>query len=260
MHCIKADYPTDWNEARVYVLADLHIGDPQCDYAECCRRIEQVKNDPYGLCILNGDLLNTATKTSVSDIYGETLSPMKQVDMMVKMLGPVKEKIIGATTGNHEERVYRLDGIDITRFICRELGVEDKYSPDGELIFLRFGKPTMRGKQADSKQWYSIYTTHGCGGGRTIGGAFNKLVALQGVVDADVYIQSHVHKPGVIPGEFIRISASQSTAKQVKKLFISTGGALDYGGYGQRAMYQPSSKSNPVITLQAKEKEATGTV
>jgi hypothetical protein len=184
---------------------------------------------------------------------------MKQIDFLCKFLLPIKDKIIGATTGNHEERVYRLDGIDITRLVCRELCVEDKYSPDGELIFLRFGDVSYRSKHR-GPQWYSIYTTHGCGGGRTPGGAFNKLVALKGVVDADVYIQSHVHKPGVIPEGFFRVSPTQNSVSQVKKLFISTGGAIDYGGYGQRAMYAPSSKANPIINLLANEKIATATV
>ena len=260
MHCVKADYPTDWPIARVYVLADLHIGDPQCDYAECCKRIEKIKDDPYGLCILNGDLMNTATKTSVSDIYAETLSPMKQIDAIVKLLSTIKGKIIGATTGNHEERVYRLDGIDIMRIACRELGIEPMYSPEGVLVFLRFGKPLAQGKQADSKQWYSIYSTHGCGGGRTIGGKFNKLLGLKSIVDADVYVQSHVHMPVIFPEDFFRVSASQSTVKQVQKLFISTGGAMDYGGYGQRAMYSPSSKSTPIISLDARTKTATATL
>lgn len=259
MHCIKADRPKEWQEARVYVLADLHIGDPQCDYAECCRRVETIKNDPNGLCVLNGDLMNTATKTSISDIYEETMSPDQQIDFMCKFLFPIKDKIIGATTGNHEERIRRLDGTDITYRMCRELCIADKYSADGIVIFLRFGDVSYHGKHK-GPQWYSLYSTHGCGSGRTVGGKFNKLVALQSVIDVDVYIQSHVHAAAAFPQDFIRTSPMTSSVKQVRKLFISTGGVQDYGGYGQRAMYTPSSKANPVITLLASKKLATATL
>ena len=40
-------------------------------------RIEYVKNTESAYAVLNGDLMNNALKTSVSDIYSEQLSPME---------------------------------------------------------------------------------------------------------------------------------------------------------------------------------------
>jgi len=260
LHCIRADYPKDWKDARVYIIADNHIGEEQCDYALCCRRVDEVKNDPRGLCIINGDLVNMALRNSVSDIYSETLSPMKQVDMLVKLLKPIAKKIIGVTLGNHEERAYRSDGIDIMRFVCRELGVEDKYCPEGVLIFLRFGKAMEHGKQSNSQQWYSIYATHGAGGGRKEGGKINRLIELSAIVDADIYIHSHTHSPMIAKKAYYRTCAPQSSAKMVEKLFVNTGATLNYGGYGQMKAYTPSSMATPTINLDAAEKLATATL
>jgi predicted phosphodiesterase len=244
----------------LYVLADLHIGDPQSDYAECCKRVDQVKNDERGLCIINGDIMNVALRNSVGDIYGEQLSPMKQLDAMVTLLKPIKDKVIGVTTGNHEARVYHEDGIDMMRLAYRELGIEDKYAPEGVLIFLRFGKPLEHGKQADSKQWYSIYATHGNGGGRKEGSKIIRLAELAAIVDADVYIHSHSHLPIITKEAYFRVSAAQSSAKVVDKLFVNTGAAMDYGGYVQEKTMKPASKATPVITMTARDKLATATL
>ena len=59
MKSVRADFPETWPHANVYTLADLHIGDPHCNDAEVRSLIDRVRDDPYGLCILNGDLMNT---------------------------------------------------------------------------------------------------------------------------------------------------------------------------------------------------------
>jgi len=263
MHCVRIDRPSDWLIANVYVLADLHIGDPHADNRIIARRVEQIARDPQALCIINGDLLNTALRNSVSDVYGEVATPMQQIDEACGLLLPIKDKIIGATTGNHEARAYRSDGIDMTRLVCRQLGVEDKYSPDGVLVFLRFGKKQAHGcggGNAGAPQWYSIYATHGSGGGRKEGAKAIRLADMAAIVDADVYIHGHTHLPMVFKQAFYRVSTQQCSAQLVDKLFVNSGAALNYGGYGQAQEYKPSSLATPVIQLEAWHKIATATL
>lgn len=135
MRAVRADYPESWPCANIYTLADLHIGDPHSLNAEVVKRIRQAENDPNGLVIVNGDIMNTAIRNGVSDVYGEMMSPMQQIEHMVDLLRPISDKIIGVTTGNHENRIYKNDGIDTTRLVCKELGIEDRYGPEGVLIF-----------------------------------------------------------------------------------------------------------------------------
>lgn len=262
MRSVRADYPTDWTHANIYVLADLHIGSEHADMVEIAQRVETIRADANGLCVLNGDIMNTATKTSVSDIYTEQLSPMKQIEAAVELLKPIKEKIIGATTGNHEQRIYRTDGIDTMRLVCRELGIEEKYAPDGMLIFLRFGTRADRGHHVDKhpRQWYTIYATHGSGGGRKEGAKAIRLADMAAIVDADVYLHAHTHLPMVMKQSFYRADSSNCCARKVEKLFVNTASAMDYGGYGQAQEFKPSSLSNPVIHLEAKKKMAKATL
>jgi len=262
MKCVRADYPADWNAANIYTLADLHIGDAHCMQQEVERRIKEIQEDPHGLCILNGDLMNTALRNSVSDIYTEMLSPMQQITEMVTMLRPIVGKIIGVTTGNHENRAYRSDGIDMTRLACRELGIEDKYAPEGILIFLRFGtrrKHDCHNGQT-AAQWYTIYATHGSGGGRKEGAKAIRLADMASIVDCDVFIHSHTHLPMIMKQNFFRTSPANCSAMCIERLFVNTGAALNYGGYGQAQEFKPSSVSTPVIHLQAYKKQATATL
>jgi predicted phosphodiesterase len=262
LHCVRADYPGEWTTARLYALADLHIGDPTVDVVAIYDTLKRIKDDPYALCVLNGDLMNTATRNGVSDVYGEVIPPMEQITAMCKMLEPIKDKIVGVTGGNHEARVYKMDGIDMTRLVCRQLGIEEKYSPDGVLVFLRFGKRGGQSRHSDqvNAQWYSIYATHGSGGGRKEGAKAIRLADMAAIVDADVYIHSHTHLPMIFREAFFRVNVPTGSAALVDKLFVNTGAALGYGGYGQQQEYKPSSTSTPIITFDARNKRATATL
>ena len=243
------------------MLADHHDGDPHCDQGELQHRIDQAAADPYGLIILNGDLMNTALRHSVSDVYGEIASPMEQIGRMVGMLKPVAHKVIGATTGNHENRAYKESGLDIMRLVCRELQIEDRYAPEGLLIFLRFGqKRKDRHLDRRSLQWYTIYATHGSGGGRKEGAKAIRLADMAAIVDADVYVHSHTHLPMIMKQAFFRVDVSNRSAQIVPKLFVNTGAALRYGGYGQAQEFKPASTETPVIHLTSGDKKATATL
>jgi predicted phosphodiesterase len=252
MFCVTVDRPTDWPLARIYILSDLHIGDANCDIHSIFERVETIKNDPYGLVVINGDLFNNATREGVSDIYSETLSPMDAIKRAVEMLFPIRDKIIAVDIGNHEARTYKKDGIDIMRLACRELGCEPYYNPEGVFIFLRFGRrpkhecPSGR----DEIPWtYTIYATHGSGGGRKEGAKILRLADLASIVDADMYIHSHTHLALAFKQVFNRTNLQRQQVVPTERLFVNDCSALEYGGYSQANGYKPTSLSSPVSTL-----------
>lgn len=248
---IKIDLSKDIQELRIHTFADWHIGDASCDMDEIHKQIDEVKNDDCAYCILNGDLINNATKTSVSDCYSATLSPMGQLETLIELLTPIKHKIIAITTGNHERRTYKSDGIDIIKLVAKELKLEHRFTDAGAVIFVRFGWNAQRKR----KHWYSIYVTHGCGGGRRAGGKVNRLEDLVAIVDADIYIHSHTHLPFVMKQAFYRSDAINSNVSIVDKLFVNTAAKLEYGGYGEIYEFRPASKETPVIYLSGIKKE-----
>ena len=249
MKAIRCDLPYA-EQIEIHVLADLHIGDSLCDFKLILERIEHIKNTPNAYCILDGDLMDTAISSSIGDTYGANLQPMEQLKQCVKIFEPIKDKIMGVLPGNHENRVYKSDGLDITELMCAQLGVPDKYSPTSALLFVRFGRDYNRHNRP---QLYTIYATHGTGGGRKEGGKVNRLADLATIVDADIYICGHTHWPAVFRNSFFRVSGSNSSVAQVEKLFINAAASLDYGGYGDKAGFKPASKRSPVIYLDGRK-------
>lgn len=247
MKAIKCDLPL-FEVIELHSMADLHLGDLMSDYKLIMERIEHIKNTPNAYCILGGDLMDTAIASSIGDTYGANLQPMEQLKQCVKIFEPIKDKILAVLPGNHENRVYKSDGIDTTALMCSQLGVAEKYSATTALLFIRFGCGSGGGHK-NRPQLYTVYVTHGSGGGRKEGGKVNRLADLSSIVDADIYIHAHTHLPLVFKESFIRPSRSNSTVEQVDKLFVNTAAALNYGGYGDKAGFKPASKRSPVIYL-----------
>lgn len=243
MKAIRCDLPYA-EVIEIHPMADLHIGDPQSDFKSILERIEHIKKTPNAYCILDGDLMDTAIASSIGDTYSANLQPMEQLKQCVKIFEPIKDKILGVLPGNHEGRVYKTDGLDITELMCSQLGIPEKYSPTTALLFIRFGN-TSRNRP----QLYTAYVTHGSGGGRREGGKVNRLADLAAIVDADIYIHAHTHLPLVFKESFFRVSGGNSSVALVDKLFVNTAASLNYGGYGDKQGYKPASKSSPVIYL-----------
>lgn len=225
-----------------------------CDIEKIHERIEEVKAKENAFVILNGDICNNATKTSVSDSYAEEIPPMEQLERFVSLFEPIKDKILAVTSGNHENRTYNKEGIDITAVACKELGIADKYSKTGALVFVKFGKGRKGSNNRLSKQLYTIYCTHGSGGGRKEGAKAIRLADMANIVDADVFVHSHTHLPMVMKQGFYRVDRLNGAVIKVDKMFVNTSAMLNYGGYGEAFEFKPSSKDCPVIYLYSKQR------
>lgn len=260
MKVIKIDLPQDISQLEIHPFADEHIGDEHCDIKRLLERIEYVKNKPNAYCILNGDILDNATKTSIGDIYTQEFNPMEQLKRAVEMFSPIADKILCVTHGNHENRTYKKEGINLSYLIAKQLGLEDKYSPTSAVLFIRFGKMSRGFKETNGsgnvrKICYTLYTLHGSGGGRKEGAKAIRLADMASIIDCDIYCHSHTHLPMVMKQAFHRIDTKNSTVSLVDKLFVNTAANLKYGGYGEAGEFKPSSMDTPIIYLNGTKKE-----
>jgi len=247
MKTIKVTLEGITGSVRLYLFADEHLGNQfsQIDAVE--ERIKQCANDPCGYAILNGDLAENITKSAIGNIYNQKMPPMEQIEVITKLFEPIKHKILSITNGNHEERTMRGDGVDIMRLIARQWQIEDRYSPDGAFVFLRFGDEGSQHQHR--KMLYTLYISHGRGSGRSIGGKLIGLNDLASIADADIYIHSHTHLPATFKRDYFRTNASTNSVRQVTKLFVNCASNLDYGGYAERGVMPPLSKAMPLIEL-----------
>lgn len=260
MKVIKVDLPREFSSIEIHTFADEHIGDEHCDIKRLMERIEYVKNTPNAYCILNGDILDNATKTSIGDTYTQEFNPMEQLQRANELFSPIREKILCVTHGNHENRTYKKEGINLSYLIATQLGLDDKYTPTSAVLFIRFGKMS-NGKKEDNgsgnvrRVCYTMYVLHGSGGGRKEGAKAIRLADMASIIDTDIYIHSHTHLPMIMKQGFHRIDLSNSTVAKVDKLFVNTAANLKYGGYGEAGEFKPSSTDTPVIYLDGTVKD-----
>ena len=259
---IQIELSSDIHNLEIHTFADLHIGDAFCDEKYIISRLQYIQNTPNAFVIMNGDLINNATKTSVSDNYAEKIPPMQQIQKIVDLFEPVKDKILAVTSGNHENRTYNKEGIDIMGLVCAQFDISDRYKKNGAYIFLKFGRYAEGGtnegrKSTVRKICYTIYCTHGSGGGRKEGAKAIRLADMASVVDADIYIHAHTHLPMVMREAYYRVDKAHKQVFLVDKLFVNTASSLKYGGYGQAFEMKPSSMITPVIYLPDGRRYAT---
>ena len=255
MKTIKINLPRELKSVEIHTFSDWHIGDKACDIDSIKEQIAYIQNTPNAYAICNGDLMNNATKTSVSDCYAEAIPPMEQLQTLCELLEPIKDKILMLTQGNHEARTYRTDGIDLTALLSQQLNIYDRYAREGGVVFLRVGHSNNHAK--NRQMCYTLYCTHGSGGGRKEGAKAIRLADMASIVDTDIYIHSHTHLPMIMKQNFYRIDTCNSAVAEISKLFVNTSAQLKYGGYGQTYEFKPSNTSSPIIYLNGTKKEFT---
>ena len=244
LQVIKATLPVDTKYIEIVAIGDVHSGDDWCDEQAVKEVINYVLEKPYRYVILNGDLINNAIKTAISDVYGSN-DPEMEIRHVARLFMPIKDRILAMGSGNHEERTLKLTGIDPSRYIAIRLGVEDKYASNSFLLFLSVGRShTYRQVHKHVRQQvYSIFVQHGYGGGKKSGSKLNNLNASDGIVpNADIYVMGHTHDPMANSKRTFVCDYQNRQIYEHKKYYLMHNAYLDYGGYGLRQGFPPSSK------------------
>ena len=235
------------NNFQLYVLSDVHFGDPHCDIPTLKKIIDKIKNTPTMYCMLLGDIMNTALKTSKSDIYTETMNVTQAQQLAVELLYPIKDKIIAMTPGNHENRVWRETGVDISLWLAEKLEIQDKYRNEAVALSVSFGKD-VNGRPYR----LNIFGQHGgYGGGRKLGSALNALEDLDGIVaNADIYCRAHTHN--AVQGSRKVYTFNQLGNLECKvKYFYNSPSVLNYGGYALEKGYKPTNDDPMYLNIRA---------
>lgn len=256
MKAIKIDLSDKITDIDILPVADYHWADPNSDHGKIMSDIAYIRDNPNVYCILNGDLMDCAIASSVGDTYGATLSPMDELRACTDLFKPIAKKILCVVQGNHEARHYRTNGIDLTELVCRQLGIEGRYSPTTAVVFLRFGYDSKHSR----KVAYTIFVSHGNGGGRKEGGKIQRLVDLSTIVDCDVYLCGHTHLPAMLKDSFARPSMGNSSITYGTRLYLNTSAKLNYGGYGEAQGFKPPCTDTPIIHLCGTKKEIRATM
>ena len=258
MKAIKVDLSEEFREIEIIPVGDYHWSSPQSDHEKIKTDIEYIRTHDNVFCVLNGDLMDCAIASSVGDTYGASLSPMDELAVCTELFEPIAHKILCVTQGNHENRHYKTNGIDLTEIMCRQIGIQDRYAPTAALLFIRFGR--LNSNQHNRKVLYTAYVSHGSGGGKKEGGKIQRLVDLSLIVDADIYICGHTHLPATLKDGFARPNCANSSITYGTRLYVNTSAKLNYGGYGETGGFKVPCTDTPVIHLSGTHKEMRATL
>jgi UDP-2,3-diacylglucosamine pyrophosphatase LpxH len=249
---IVHDLSSDFETLEIYPLVDLHIGDKKTDIPLFHKFIAHILDKPNRFITIQGDLMNNATKSSVSNVYEETMNPQEQKKWLIHELKCIKNRILCVVPGNHEQRSTKDVDNHPLEDLAIALDIEHLYRPDGAFLKISFGK--NHGKNA-KKTAYTLCCVHGSGGGSKPGAAANRiedfLYSLEGV---DILVMGHVHKK--IAGRPAKtvVDPHNNYVTQRDVLWVIAAPWQEYGGYAFRKMLRPSPKGKTPIILYGKEK------
>lgn len=237
-------------------LADFHYGNRDVAVDVIKGYIDWIKNRNNAFTILNGDMMECATKSSTPELFDALVTPDTAYKEVRELLEPIKKRILMITRGNHEEAIYRQVGCDYTARLAYDLG-DIPYKPDGGMVGIR-----LSSDGGTHNIMCYIYATHGWGGARTIGAKVKKAQDLLAVANADIYVLSHDHTQNVNRGNILEPPRSKISFKRAqymtvgRKLFINTGGFISYAGYIQRHGYVPQDLGTPRVRIEAKRPDS----
>ncbi len=245
-------------DITIIPIADVHLGAAECMEQEFIKFIDSIKNNPNIFLVLGGDLINNATRSSVSNVFEETRRPADQKKLMAKILEPVADKILCAVSGNHERRSGKDADDDPTYDILCKIDKEDIYRENIAFVKIQMGNSEGDGRQNPT---YTLVVTHGAGGGALTGGVVNRGERMGYAIDGmDALIMGHSHKPFITgPGKIVIDKFNNKVSVKPFKV-ISMTSWLEWGGYAAQKMLLPTSHSLQTLTLRGKLKEMVVTM
>lgn len=244
---------------RIYPISDVHLGASGHLADEWDAFCRSVLRQPDVFLILNGDLINNSTRSSVGNIFEETMRPREQKSRMVEMLTPLRDRILCFTTGNHERRSIKDADDDPTYDIACKLDLEDLYRPNIAFLKLMLGTDNRRDGADRANRCYYFAVTHGAGGGIYTGATVNRNERFGNIIDGlDCLVVGHTHKGTVSKPEKLVIDAHNNQVLLKHYTVISSVSWMAYGGYAAQKMLLPSQAGDPqTIKLSASHKRLT---
>ena len=183
---LEAKYVTWTFPEKVYDTVELlHITDVQYGHVEC--RVHKVKEyiqwvlkEPNRFVLFGGDMIDAATLLSVGSPWENISEPQNQIYQFCELFAPLRHRILGYVSGNHERRTSKTFG------------------DAGILIASLLQVPISRGKQFIDIHYgqhkpFKVSLWHGGGAARTAGAKMMMLHRFMQEADSQVYLVGHLH-------------------------------------------------------------------
>ena len=239
---------------KIVCVSDVHFGALEHMEREWNSFVQTVLEDPSTFLILDGDLINNNTRSSVGSPWDDAIRPREQKKRMVELLKPIKDRILCCVSGNHERRSMKDADDDPTYDIMTKLDLEDVYRQNAAFLKIQLGKRHAGDDRASAV--YTFAVTHGAGGGIYTGATVNRNERWGNVIDGlDCLVVGHTHKGTVSRPSKIIFDPHNNQIRLKEYVVISCVAWQNYGSYALQKMLLPAMTGNPqVLHLSDKEK------
>mgnify|MGYP001585639044 CR=1 FL=1 len=223
--------------AEVLFFSDLHLGHPQCHLKKATEMLKYcLENNIY--VVFLGDMMESGLTSSVGDsVYHQKLNPQEQMEAVIELIKPLAQKnlVLGYLLGNHEQRIRKTTGIDVSKNICRELGISYLGYACWNLWYV-------------GNQSYTLYLWHGSSGSKFIYTKLKSAVDVSHYFIADLIAVAHMHSLTSDSIERQFVDKATKTIKIKKAHILITGHYLGFDdSYAQEKGYPPSKIGSPKV-------------
>jgi len=240
-------FPRELDHIYFVPIGDTHCGDksglggssPEGKKATKKFRdmVKWIKDTPEAYTFLMGDLFDAVTKTSLGSVYEQDYNVKTAREYLIEELKPIKHKIVGAISGNHEKRIENAVGDNPVDILCGYMGID--YFPSWcAYLFLSVGDNKDSKRDKYRPYIYTSFMHHMRGGGSTPGGKLNRLKRLKAMVLADIYCGAHVHLKGTFKEKFIVPDIRAKKIVEEQTTYVATGSFMGYSSYSIEGQYE----------------------
>jgi len=221
------------------LMGDFHIGHESHSHNPFNAYLNFLKARPHVQIGLMGDYIEYQTMSNY--VNAEVMNVDEQVEVFIRKMRPLKDRIAFILWGNHEERVAKYTKSNRFLFdVAREIGVPEK-------CFV--GKPE-RGvytifKAGDIE--YGVYAHHS-----STGAIVNKTIQLRRAGSqniATIVAQGHTHHLGEEQRTFHEVTTEGRVTR--RQWLVSTGSFLKGAGYAEKKSYPMTQVGAPIIRFYA---------
>ena len=222
---------TDLDNAYIFTLSDLHIGMGNLNYIkEIVKFIKKLDN---AYVIVGGDLLDNPTRNSLGCVLENYLAPQEQITEAVKILEPIKDKIVAIIEGNHEKRTEKDSYISITQMVATLLGIPHTYKRELAIGYFTINRNCYvyvdLHKHRKTKNYYNFY-------------------------NADILVLEHTHEYNFTETPIIYHNKYAKQPSVRMTYTINNGSALAFPHYAKFAGYSMQNIGTYVVEVSGGKK------
>lgn len=246
------------DQFSIYGFGDIHCGIKHCAEDKARAQVKLMAADPeHNFIVGMGDDAECITPHDPRWDYGVIADwiPRNKVDDLPKMEEdwvyelerPIAGQFLTKLTGNHEAELRKHCHYDLHGHLCERLKVQS----GGYMCFLRL---IFKRKGSTESHMYTMLATHGNGCAVTKGAKMNRLQALMGSFDADMYFHGHVHDIITDTKAYLTLNDA-GRIKQREKVGAMTGSWFttytqgEGASYGEVKNYPPSVLGCPRFVI-----------